>query len=90
MEIAGDGFIGSVNAVATASVDLVVANISPEAIVQLAPDLVRVLRKGGVLLASGFELAEVEHVKAALPPARGVRDVRHKGNWALIAAPGSV
>jgi ribosomal protein L11 methyltransferase len=65
-------------------VDLAVANISPEAIVQLAPDLVRVLRKGGVLLASGFELAELEQVKAALPTARDVRDVRHKGNWALI------
>jgi ribosomal protein L11 methyltransferase len=84
VQIAGDGFIGSVNAVATASVDLAVANISPEAIVQLAPDLVRVLRKGGVLLASGFELAELEQVKAALPTARDVRDVRHKGNWALI------
>src|ERR1039458_7126396 len=81
VEIAGDGFIGSVNAVATASVDLAVANISPEAIVQLAPDLLRVLRKGGVLLVSGFELAEVEQVKAALPHAR---DVRKKGNWALI------
>jgi ribosomal protein L11 methyltransferase len=84
VEIAGDGFIGSVNAVATASVDLVVANISPEAIVQLAPDLLRVLRENGVLLASGFELAEVEQVKAALPPARGASDERQKGNWALI------
>jgi ribosomal protein L11 methyltransferase len=83
--IAGDGFIGSVDAVATASMDLVVANISPEAIIQLAPDLLRVLRKGGVLLASGFELAEVEQVKTVLPPAR---DVRHKGNWALIVTSG--
>ncbi|MGA2197524.1 MAG: 50S ribosomal protein L11 methyltransferase [Bryobacteraceae bacterium] len=81
VEIAGDGFVGSVNAVATASMDLVVANINPETIVRIAPDLVRVLRKGGLLLASGFELAEVEPVKAALPPAR---DVRQKGNWALI------
>jgi len=81
VQIAGDGFNGSVDAVATASVDVVVANISPEAIVRLAPDLVRVLRKGGVLLASGFELAEVEQVRAALPPAL---DVRRKGNWALI------
>ena len=84
VEIAGDGFVGSVNAVATASVDLAVANISPEAIVQLAPDLLRVLRQGGVLLVTGFELAEVEQVKAALPHARDLRDVRQKGNWALI------
>src|ERR1700733_4952853 len=49
--IAGDGFVGSADAVATGSVDIVVANISPEAVMQLAPDLVRVLRPGGVLLA---------------------------------------
>src|ERR1035438_6371461 len=53
LEIARRGFAGSVDAVATASVDLVVANINPETIVRLAPDLVRVLRPGGVLLASG-------------------------------------
>jgi ribosomal protein L11 methyltransferase len=83
VQIAGNAFVGSVDAVAGASADLVVANISPEAIVSLAPDLVRVLRPGGVLLASGFELQEVEWVKAGLPPAH---EVREKGNWALIAA----
>jgi len=81
VEIAGQGFIGSVDAVAAGSCDLVAANISPEAIVALAPDLVRVLRPGGVLLASGFELHEVERMKAALPAARAVRQ---KGNWALL------
>jgi ribosomal protein L11 methyltransferase len=83
VRIAGHAFVGSVDAVAGASADLVVANISPEAIVSLAPDLVRVLRPGGVLLASGFELQEVEWVKAGLPPAQ---EVREKGNWALIVA----
>ena len=81
VEIAGMGFVGSVDAVASGVVDLAMANISPEAIVALAPDLLRVLRPGGVLLASGFELHEVEQVKAALPTAR---EVREKGNWALI------
>jgi len=81
VEIAGNGFVGSVNAVATASVDLAVANISPEAIVRIAPDLVRVLRPNGIVLASGLEIPEVEQVKAALPPSR---EVRSKGNWALI------
>ncbi len=81
VEIARRGFVGSVDAVAPASVDLVVANINPEVIVRIAQDLVRVLRPGGVLLATGLELSEVEQVKAALPPAR---EVRHKGNWALI------
>jgi ribosomal protein L11 methyltransferase len=83
VEIAGGGFIGSADAVAAGSCDLVAANISPEAIIGLAPDLVRVLRPGGVLLASGFELQEVERVQAALPPAH---EVRRKGNWALLVA----
>jgi ribosomal protein L11 methyltransferase len=79
--IAGNGFIGSVNAVASASADVIVANISPEAIMELAPDLLRVLQPGGMLLASGFETREVQQVKAVLPP---LSDIREKGNWALI------
>ena len=81
VEIAKMGFIGSVDAVAPDVADVVMANISPEAIIALAPDLVRALRRGGLLLASGFELHEVEQVKAALPVPR---EVREKGNWALV------
>jgi ribosomal protein L11 methyltransferase len=82
IEVAGFGFIGSVDAVASGAADLVVANISPEAIVQLAPDLLRVLRNDGLLLASGFERTEIAQVQSALPPAFAVRE---KGGWALIA-----
>jgi ribosomal protein L11 methyltransferase len=81
VEIAGDAFVGSVDAVASGTMDLAMANISPEAIVALAPDLLRVLRPGGVLLASGFELHEIDMVKAALG---GMAKVRRKGNWGLI------
>jgi ribosomal protein L11 methyltransferase len=83
IEIAGAGFVGSVDAVAGGAMDLVMANISPEAITALAGDLLRVRKAGGVLLASGFEAHEVEQVRAALP---GVREVRQKGKWALIVA----
>jgi ribosomal protein L11 methyltransferase len=83
IEIAGMGFIGSADAVRSESMDVVVANISPEAIAQLAPDLVRVRRKGGTILASGFEVDEIEWVSSVLP---GVRDVRRKGGWALAVA----
>src|SRR5215831_15354060 len=82
VEIAGEGFVGSVDAVASASADLVLANISPEAITMLASDLLRVRKAGGVLLASGFELHEIEQVRAALG---GARETRTKGNWALLA-----
>lgn len=83
VEIAGMGFVGSVDAVRTGSADIVVANISPEAIAALAADLKRVRRTGGVMLASGFEVHEVEQVRAALGD---LREVRTMGNWALAAA----
>ena len=73
-------FVGSAQAVRSAAADLVVANISPEAIVALAPDLVGALRPRGLLLASGFEINEVGIVRAALPR---VTEIRSKGNWAL-------
>ncbi len=82
VSIAGDAFVGSVDAVRSGSVDLAIANISPEAIVALAPELIRALRPAGVLLVSGFDGNEVDQIRAVLPqPA----EVRLKGNWALIA-----
>ncbi|MGD0497336.1 MAG: 50S ribosomal protein L11 methyltransferase [Bryobacteraceae bacterium] len=87
VEIAGDlagsarRFVGSVDAVAKGSADLVVANISPEAIAQLAPDLLRVRRNSGILLASGFEGREVEAVRALVP---APREIREKDGWALL------
>jgi ribosomal protein L11 methyltransferase len=83
VRIAGHGFVGSADAVRSATVDLVVANISPEAIIALAPEFARVLRVGGTLVASGFNVGEVEAVRAAL--AR-VREVRCKGEWAAAVA----
>jgi ribosomal protein L11 methyltransferase len=74
-------FVGSVDAVASGLADVVVANISPEAIIHLAPDLLRVRRAGGVLLVSGFERGEIDAVKSAFPPSR---DVRTKRDWALL------
>ena len=89
VKIAGNGFVGSVDAVAGASADLVVANISPEAVMHLAPEMLRVLRRpGGVILASGFESQEVDLVRARFPPAQ---EIRGKGNWALVVvSPASV
>lgn len=80
VEIAGDGFVGSVDAVRSSVADLTVANISAEAIIQLAPSLLRSLRTGGVLLVSGYESHEIAAVQAALPTAG---ETRRKGTWAL-------
>jgi ribosomal protein L11 methyltransferase len=81
VEIARTGFVGSVDAVASGIADVVVANINPEAIILLSRELIRVRKPGGVLLGSGIEGHEIDEVLAALP---GTREVRRKGNWALI------
>jgi ribosomal protein L11 methyltransferase len=76
-------FVGSVEAVASGSADVAIANISLEAIVRMGPDLLRVRRAGGgVLLASGFEIGDVAAVQMKMPQAR---EVRQKGDWALMA-----
>ncbi len=75
-------FVGSADAVRSGTADVVVANINPETILRLAPDLLRVRRAGGVLLASGLERADVSLVRKALPSAR---EIREKGEWALLA-----
>jgi len=76
-------FVGSADAVRSGTAGVVVANISPETIVALAPDLLRVLEPDGTVLVSGFERHQVEMVCAVLPR---VREVRVKGEWALAAA----
>jgi len=76
----GACFIGSANAVRTGVADLVMANISPQTVIHLAPELVRLLCPHGILLASGFESQEVESIRAAMP---AITDIRQKGEWAL-------
>jgi ribosomal protein L11 methyltransferase len=75
-------FVGSVDAVRSGIAGVVVANISPEAILELAPDLFRVLKPAGTALLSGFESRQVELIQNALP---GAGDVHIKGEWALVA-----
>ena len=74
-------FVGSADAVASGCADVVLANISPEAVIRLAPDLLRARRAGGVLIASGFERSETDMVRKAMPTPR---EVREKRDWALM------
>src|SRR5580658_1090033 len=78
-------FIGSVDAVRAHAAGLIVANISPETIARLAPELLRCLRTGGVALLSGFERHEAAEVGAELERRGGVLcEVRLKESWALL------
>ncbi len=76
-------FVGSVDGVRSAAAGLITANISPEAIVWLAPDLLRCLCAGGVALLSGFNGWEIPAVAAGLEGGR-VLETRYKGDWALL------
>jgi ribosomal protein L11 methyltransferase len=75
----GTVFIGSADAVASGSFDIVVANIAAPPISELAPEL---RRAAPLLLLSGFEEGEEEGVVAAFPDAKA--EVRAKGAWRLV------
>ncbi len=78
-------FIGSVDAVRSASAQLIAANISPEAIARLAPELLRCLRPDGVALLSGFERHEAAALASELERHGGsVLESRYQGTWALL------
>lgn len=84
-------FTGSVDAVRSRMADVIAANISPEAITLLAPDLLRCLRAEGVALLSGFEQREIGAMAAAIERHGGaVRETRTKGTWALIVVGGKL
>jgi ribosomal protein L11 methyltransferase len=79
-------FTGSVDAVRSGWAAVIAANISPEAILQLAPELMRCLRADGVALLSGFESHESPAVLAELRRhGAALRAARAKGSWTLLA-----
>src|SRR5689334_13842787 len=80
VQIAGEGFVGSADAVASGSTDLVVANINAETIIRLAKDMKRVARPGGTLLLSGFDTDEAAGIRNQL-----AGKLVTKGNWAMVA-----
>jgi ribosomal protein L11 methyltransferase len=63
--------------------DVVVANILAPALVELAPDLRRVLADDGALVVSGVLRDRYEHVLDALAPLRVV-DTRTLEGWAAL------
>ena len=61
--------IGSADAFPADLADIVVANISPAWIGDLAADWVRILKAGGIAILSGFEASDIPRVSAALEAA---------------------
>ncbi len=67
--------------------DLVLANISSLVIERLAPALAAAAREGGLVVASGFILRDVEEVRGHLS-AVGLEEVAYEteGNWGCLVA----
>jgi ribosomal protein L11 methyltransferase len=78
-------YTGSVTAIAAATADLLLANISPDWISALAREWRRVLRPGGRGLLSGFDESDLPHVRTALQKA-GVKETgsRSENAWRAI------
>ena len=81
----GEIRLGSANLAASGSFDLAFCNISPQADIELAPEIYRALAPGGVAVLSGFESFEIGEVLGGLA-ALGypVVEDRQKGNWCSV------
>lgn len=77
--------VGSAGDLPAACADLIVANISPAWIADLAQEWVRVLKPGGRAILSGFEADDVPRVSAALEAA-GARILSQSGEqeWRML------
>jgi ribosomal protein L11 methyltransferase len=84
-------FTGSVDAIRANSVDLIVANISAAASIELAPQFLRCLAPGGRCIASGFATSEAAAVEAAIEPAGGrIERKQIKGQWCALVVSSSL
>ena len=78
-------FIGSADSIAAASLDLVVANITPDWLIRLAPEWQRMARPGGTAILSGIEAHDVDSVTAALTSTGAiVTAVRAENEWRAL------
>ena len=67
--------------------DLITANILAEVLIPLAPQAIRHLKPGGIIITSGIIDEKEDAVKEALERAGFiVTDIRHKGEWVSITA----
>lgn len=73
-------FVGSARSVRSGSIDVLVANINAEALIQLAEEISRVLKPGGRAILSGFQARHLERVQAAFP----VREALTQEEWAAV------
>lgn len=72
------------NAIADASVDILVANILAEPLIHLAPRLVRALKPGGILVLAGLIESQVTDVSRPYSPDIELRVAESRGDWVCL------
>lgn len=79
--IAANLFVGSVRSVRSASIDVVVANINAETLLDMAPEIARVRKATGRTILSGFPSRHLARLRAAYP---GQSEVLEKEGWIAL------
>jgi ribosomal protein L11 methyltransferase len=74
-------FVGSARALRSASIDVVVANINAETLLDLAPEIARICRPTGRTILSGFPRRHLDRVRAAYS---AHREVLEKEGWITL------
>lgn len=78
-------FVGSLRSVRSRTLDLLVANINAETIINLAPEIARVLKPGAAAILTGFDADGRDRARASLEPVGlAARTLMDKEGWAAM------
>ncbi len=83
-DLPANAFIGSTNAVKGQSIDVAVANIQAGTLIDLWPDLIRVVRRAVIL--SGYLPEQSGIVEAAIGPPSRIIDRQQQDGWCALVA----
>jgi ribosomal protein L11 methyltransferase len=79
--VAASLFVGSVRSVRSAAIDVVVANINAETLLDMAPEIARIRKPGGRAILSGFPSRHLDRVRAAYPAGA---EILEKEDWIAL------
>ena len=79
--VAASLFVGSVRSVRSAAIDVVVANINAETLLDMAPEIARIRKPGGRAILSGFPSRHLDRGRAAYPAGA---EILEKEDWIAL------
>lgn len=78
--------VNRLSAYAGQEFDTVVANLTADVIIPLAPEFPSVMKSGAILILSGILLEQEKDVITAISPGFSVVETKHDGEWVTITA----